>query len=95
MYCSVGVTSPKHTLMATLIGEVHSNFGSRNFVFRLLRIFYCAEYKYRLLEVKQWWFINNGPRETFSMLEMRSIILALVALCDDVLLSDAIFLCWL
>ena len=28
-------------------------------------------------------------------LEMRSIILALVALCDDVLLSVAIFLCWL
>ena len=55
--------------------------------------FYCAEYKYRLLEVQHWWFINNGPRETFSMLEMRSIILALVALCDDVLLSVAIFLC--
>ena len=57
--------------------------------------FYCAEYKYRLLEVQHWWFINNGPRETFSMLEMRSIILAPVALCDDVLLSVAIFLCWL
>ena len=53
--------------------------------------FYCAEYKYRLLEVQHWWFINNGPRETFSMLEMRSIILAPVALCDDVLLSVAIF----
>ena len=26
VYCSVVVTSPKHTLMATLIGEVHSNF---------------------------------------------------------------------
>ena len=48
--------------------------------------FYGAEYKYRLLEVQHWWFINNGPR---------SIILALVALCDDVLLSVAIFLCWL
>ena len=53
--------------------------------------FCCAEYKYRL----HWWFINNGPRETFSMLKMRSIILALVALCDDVLLSVAIILCWL
>ena len=50
---------------------------------------------YRLLEVQHWWFITNGPRETFSMLEMRSIILAPVALCDDVLLSVAIFLCWL
>ena len=39
VYCSVVVTSPKHTLMVTLIGEVHSNFGSRNFVCRLLRIF--------------------------------------------------------
>ena len=39
VYCSVVVTSPKHTLMATLIGEVHSNFGSRYFVCRLLRIF--------------------------------------------------------
>ena len=57
--------------------------------------FYCAEYKYCLLEVQHWWFINNGPRETFSMLEMRSIILAPVALCDDVLLSVAIFLCCL
>ena len=58
--------------------------------------FYCAEYKYRLLEVQHWRFINNGDRETFfSMLEMGSIILALVALCDDVLLSVAIFLCWL
>ena len=36
---SVVVTSPKLTLMATLIGEVHSNFGSRNSVCRLLRIF--------------------------------------------------------
>ena len=27
VYCSVVVTSLKHTLMATLIGEVHSNFG--------------------------------------------------------------------
>ena len=53
--------------------------------------FYCAEYKYRLLEVQHWWFINNGPCETFSMLEMRSIILALVALCNAVLLSVAIF----
>ena len=53
-------------------------------------LFYCAEYKYRLLEVQHWWFINNGPRGTFSMLEMRSIILAPVALCDDVLLSVAI-----
>ena len=57
--------------------------------------FYCAEYNYRLLEVQHWWFINNGPFETFFMLEMRSIILALVALRDDVLLSVAIFLCWL
>ena len=56
--------------------------------------FYCAEYKYRPLEVQHWWFINNGPCETFSMLEMRSIRLAMVALCDDVLLSVAIFLCW-
>ena len=56
--------------------------------------FHCAEYKYRLLEVQQWSFINNGPCETFSMLEMRSIRLALVALCDDVLLSVTIFLCW-
>ena len=39
VYCSVVVTSPKHTLMATLIGEVHSNLGSRNFGCRLLRIF--------------------------------------------------------
>ena len=31
--------SPKLTLMATLIGEVHSNVGSRNSVCRLLRIF--------------------------------------------------------
>ena len=45
--------------------------------------FYCAKYKYRLLE----WFINNGPCETFSLLEMRSIRLALIALCDDVSLS--------
>ena len=45
--------------------------------------FYCAEYKCRLLEVQHWWFINNGAHETFSMLEMRSIILALVALCDE------------
>ena len=52
---------------------------------------YCAEYKYRLLEVQHWWFINNGSCETFSMLEMRSIRLALVALCDDVLLSVATF----
>ena len=58
-------------------------------------LFYCAEYKYRLLEVQHWWFINNGPRGTFSMLEMRSIKLAPVALCDDVLLSVAIFLCLL
>ena len=36
---SVVVTSPKLTLMAMLIGEVHSNFGSRNSVCRLLRIF--------------------------------------------------------
>ena len=57
--------------------------------------FYWAEYKYHLLEVQHWWFINNGRCETFSMLEMRSIILALVALCDNVLLSVAIFLCWL
>ena len=35
---SVVVTSPKLTLMATLIGEVHSNFGIRNSVCRLLRI---------------------------------------------------------
>ena len=48
----------------------------------------------RLLEVQHWWFINNGPCETFSMLEMRSIRLAMVALCDDVLLCVAIFLCW-
>ena len=40
--------------------------------------FYCAEYKYHLLGVQHWWFINNGPCETFSMLEMRSIRLALV-----------------
>ena len=33
------VTFPKLTLMATLIGEVHSNFGSRNSVCRSLRIF--------------------------------------------------------
>ena len=84
MYCSVVVTSPKHTL----IGEVHSNFDSRNFVSWFLRIFIA----HRLLEVQHWWFINNGPRETFSLLEMRSIILALVALCDDVLLFVAIFL---
>ena len=44
--------------------------------------FYCAEYK---------WFINNGPCGTFSMLEMGSIRLTLVALCDDVLLFVAIF----
>ena len=56
--------------------------------------FYCAEYKYLLLEVQHWWFINNGPCGTFSMLEMRSIRLALVALCVDVLLSVPIFLCW-
>ena len=55
--------------------------------------FCCAEYKYRLLEVQNWWFIINGPCVTFSMLEMRSIRLALVALCDDVLLSVGIFLC--
>ena len=48
--------------------------------------------KYRLLEVQHWWFINNGPCETFSMLGMRSIRLALVVLCYDVLLSVAIFL---
>ena len=51
--------------------------------------FYCAEYKYRLLEVKHWWFIDNGPCEICSMLEMRSI--RLVALRDDVLLSFAVF----
>ena len=56
--------------------------------------FYCAEYKYRLLEVQRWWLISNGLFETFSMLKLRSIRLALVALCDDVLLSVAIFLCW-
>ena len=56
--------------------------------------FYCAEYKYRLLEVQHLWFINNGPCDTSSMLEMRSIRLALVVLSDDVLLSVAIFLCW-
>ena len=56
--------------------------------------FYCAEYKYRLLEVQHWWVFNNGPCDTFSMLEMRSIRLALVALCDGVLFSVAIFLCW-
>ena len=56
--------------------------------------FYCAKYKYRLLDVQHWWVINNGPYDTFSMLEMRSIILTLVAFCDDVLLSVAIFLCW-
>ena len=39
--------------------------------------FYCAEYKYRPLEVQHWWFINTGACETFSMLEMRSIRLAL------------------
>ena len=55
--------------------------------------FYCTEYKYRLLEAQHWWFINNGPCETFSMLEIKSIRLALVAICDDVLLSVAIFLC--
>ena len=54
--------------------------------------FYCAEYKYRQLEVQHWWFINNGPCETFSILKMRCIRLALVALCDDVRLSVAIFL---
>ena len=53
---------------------------------------YCAEYKYRLLEIQHWWFSNNGPCGTFSMSEMRSIRLALVAFCDDVLLSVAIFL---
>ena len=62
--------------------------------------YYCAEYKYRLLEVQRWWFIfifflptliNNGPCETFSMLELRRIRLALVAFCDDVLLTVAIF----
>ena len=58
------------------------------------RHFYCAEYKYPLLEVQHWWLISNGPCETFSMLELRSIRLALVELCDDVLLSVAIFLCW-
>ena len=60
-------------------------------------LFYCAEYKYRLLEVQHWWFINNmnnGPCEIFSVLEMRSIRLVLTAFCDDVLLSVAIFLCW-
>ena len=56
--------------------------------------FYCAEYKYRLLEEQRCWFINNGPCETFSMLELRSIRLALVAFCDDVLLTVAIVLCW-
>ena len=56
--------------------------------------FYCVEYKYRLLEVQHWWFINNGPCETFSVLDIRCIRLALVALCDDVLLSVAIFLYW-
>ena len=40
------------------------------------------------------WFINNGPCGTFSMLEMGSIRLALVALCDDVLLFVATFLYW-
>ena len=53
--------------------------------------FYCAEYKYRLLEVQRCWFINNGPCKTFSMLELRSIRLALVAFFDDVLLTVAIF----
>ena len=48
-----------------------------------------------LLEVQHWWFIINGPCETFSMLEMRSTGFDRVALCDDVLLSVAIFLCWL
>ena len=43
--------------------------------------FYCAEYKYRLLEVQHWLFIDNGPCEIFSILEMRSIRLTLVALC--------------
>ena len=38
-WLSVVVTSPKLTLMATLIGEVHSNFGSQNSVCRLLCIF--------------------------------------------------------
>ena len=56
--------------------------------------FHCAEYKYRIVEVQHWRFINNGPCETFSMLEMRCIRLALVALCDGVLFSVAIFLCW-
>ena len=56
--------------------------------------FYRAEYKYRLLEVQRWWFIINGHCETFSMLELKSIRLALVAFCDDVLLTVAIFLCW-
>ena len=56
--------------------------------------FYCAKYKYRLLEEQHGWFINNGPCETFSMLQMGSIRLALVALCDDVLLFVAIFLFW-
>ena len=40
---SVVVTSPKLTLMATLIGEVHNNFGIRNSVCRLLRIFIVAQ----------------------------------------------------
>ena len=48
--------------------------------------FYCAEYKYRPLEVQHWWIINNGPCDTSSMLEMRSIRLALVASSDDVVL---------
>ena len=52
--------------------------------------FYCAEYKYRLLEEQH----CNGPCGTFSMSEMGSIRLALGALCDDVLLFVAIFLCW-
>ena len=56
--------------------------------------YYCAEYEYRLLEVQRWWFINNGTCETFSMLELRSIRLALVAFYDDVLLTVAMFLCW-
>ena len=51
----------------------------------------ASAHYYRLLEVQHWWFINNGPCETFSMLEMRSIRLALVALCDDTLLSVATF----
>ena len=38
LFGSVVGTSPKLTLMATLIGEVHSNFGIRNSVCRLLRI---------------------------------------------------------